>query len=128
MINRSPSGGPYPFYHKGGEISIVHYSGYGRDKNSLEEMMKLEGIHLKATKNSKYIMIETFQTVFTSDVIDIFVMHLKELDIICNKLALVGLNSFSRILLRRKIKKEKIGFGISFFTDIDAAKDWLVSE
>ena len=92
------------------------------------DMMKLEGIYLKATKNRKYIMMETFQTDFTSEVINLFIIHLKEIESVCNKVALVGFNSFSAFLLKRKIKKEGISTGIRFFNDIDVAKDWLVSE
>ncbi|PWW45509.1 MULTISPECIES: hypothetical protein [Paenibacillus] len=125
---KSPGGSLFPYYYKGGEIHCLKYGSKYKKYEELFELMRLEEEFIfKANKKLK-IWIDLYETSTTEVVLQELVNNLNNLNGYVKKISFVGLSSISKWKLKRKIKNLKLEYPISYFSDPEGAKTWLISE
>ncbi|MFB8373677.1 hypothetical protein [Paenibacillus taichungensis] len=125
---KSPGGSLFPYYYKGGEIHCLKYGSKYKKYEELFELMRLEEEFIfKANKKLK-IWIDLYETSITEMVLQELVNNLSNLNGYVKKISFVGLSSISKWKLKRKIKNLKLEYPVSYFSDPEEAKTWLISE
>ncbi|MFE6073367.1 hypothetical protein ACFVQB_02695 [Paenibacillus sp. NPDC057886] len=125
---KSPGGSLFPYYYKGGEIHCLKYGNKYKKYEELFELMRLEEEFIfKANKKLK-IWIDLYETSTTEIVLQELVNNLNNLNGYVKKISFVGLSSISKWKLKRKIKNLKLEYPVSYFSDPEEAKTWLISE
>ncbi|MDR9745213.1 hypothetical protein [Paenibacillus taichungensis] len=125
---KSPGGSLFPYYYKGGEIHCLKYGSKYKKYEELFELMRLEEEFIfKANKKLK-IWIDLYETSITEMVLQELVNNLNNLNGYVKKISFVGLSSISEWKLKRKIKNLKLEYPVSYFSDPEEAKTWLISE
>ncbi|RAW16891.1 hypothetical protein DC345_07250 [Paenibacillus taichungensis] len=125
---KSPGGSIFPYYYKGGEIHCLKYGSKYRKYDELFELMRMEEEFIfKANKKLK-IWIDLYETSITEMVLQELVNNLNNLNGYVKKISFVGLSSTSKWKLKRKIKNLKLEYPVSYFSDPEEAKTWLISE
>jgi hypothetical protein len=125
---KSPGGSLFPYYYKGGEIHCLKYGSKYKKYDELFELMRLEEEFIfKANKKLK-IWIDLYETSITEIVLQELVNNLNNLNGYVKKISFVGLSSTSKWKLKRKIKNLKLEYPVSYFSDPEEAKTWLISE
>ncbi|WP_433923238.1 hypothetical protein [Paenibacillus taichungensis] len=125
---KSPGGSLFPYYYKGGEIHCLKYGSKYKKYEELFELMRLEEEFIfKANKKLK-IWIDLYETSITEMVLQELVNNLNNLNGYVKKISFVGLSSISKWKLKRKIKNLKLEYPVSYFSDPEEAKTWLISE
>lgn len=125
---KSPGGSLFPYYYKGGEIHCLKYGSKYKKYEELFELMRLEEEFIfKANKKLK-IWIDLYETFITEIVLQELVNNLNNLNGYVKKISFVGLSSISKWKLKRRIKNLKLEYPVSYFSDPEEAKTWLISE
>ncbi|WP_408894719.1 hypothetical protein [Paenibacillus taichungensis] len=125
---KSPGGSIFPYYYKGGEIHCLKYGSKYRKYDELFELMRMEEEFIfKANKKLK-IWIDLYETSITEMVLQELVNNINNLNGYVKKISFVGLSSTSKWKLKRKIKNLKLEYPVSYFSDPEEAKTWLISE
>ncbi|MEK4052162.1 hypothetical protein MHB84_00805 [Paenibacillus sp. FSL F4-0087] len=125
---KSPGGSLFPYYYKGGEIHCLKYGSKYKKHDELFELMRLEEEFIfKANKKLK-IWIDLYETSTTEIVLQELVNNLNNLNGYVKKISFVGLSSISKWKLKRKIKNLKLEYPVTYFSDPEEAKTWLISE
>ncbi|MBT2762174.1 hypothetical protein [Paenibacillus sp. ISL-20] len=125
---KSPGGSIFPYYYKGGEIHCLKYGNKYRDEEKLFELMKQEEDFIIKTNKKLKIWVDMYTTPVTSKVLQELINNLKNLDNYIERLSFVGLSRINEWRLKRSIKKAGIALKISYYSDPEDAKTWLVSE
>lgn len=125
---KSPGGSIFPYYYKGGEIHCLKYGNKYKNEEELFELMKQEEEFIFRTNKKLKIWVDMYMTSVTSKVLEELLNNLKKLNNSIDRLAFVGLSGMNQWRLKRCIKKAGIKHRISYFSDPEDAKTWLVSE
>lgn len=125
---KSPGGSLFPYFYKGGEIHCLKYGSKLKDYKRLYEVMRLEEEFIYQNNKKLNIWIDLYETSITGEVVEKLVKNLVNLNDYIKKISFVGLSGVSKWRLKREIKKLSISYPISFFSDPEEAKTWLVSE
>ncbi|WP_238162593.1 hypothetical protein [Cohnella sp. AR92] len=125
---KSPGGSEYPYYYKGGEIHCLKYGSKYKDQEKLFEIMRQEEEFIKLTNKKHRIWIDLYKTTTTNKVRQELVQNLINMNEQIIKISFVGLSGFSKWRLKRMLKRSGISCPISFYSDPEDAKTWLVNE
>ncbi|GIO95992.1 hypothetical protein J14TS5_10780 [Paenibacillus lautus] len=125
---KSPGGSIFPYYYKGGEIHCLKYGNKYTDEETLFELMKQEEDFIIKTNKKLKIWVDMYTTPVTSKVLQELINNLKNLENYIERLSFVGLSAINEWRLKRSIKKAGINLKISYYSDPEKAKTWLVSE
>ncbi|MCL6604606.1 MAG: hypothetical protein K6T94_17215 [Paenibacillus sp.] len=125
---KSPGGSLFPYFYKGGEIHCLKYGSKFKYYESLFEVMRLEEEFIYQNNKRLKIWIDLYETSITGEVLEKLVNNLVNINDYIKKVSFVGLSGVSKWRLKREIKKLDISYPISFFSDPEEAKTWLVSE
>lgn len=125
---KSPGGSLFPYYYKGGEIHCLKYGNKYKNEVALFDLMRREEDFIKQKNKKLKIWVDLYKTSITERVLEELVQHLVRMDDYINKLSIVGLSGLNRWRLKRSMKKAGIKLHISYYSDPEDAKTWLVSE
>ncbi|OME88979.1 MULTISPECIES: hypothetical protein [Paenibacillus] len=125
---KSPGGSIFPYYYKGGEIHSLKYGNKYKDEETLFELMKQEEDFIIKTNKKLKIWVDMYTIPVTSTVLQELINNLKNLDNYIERLSFVGLSAINEWRLKRSIKKAGVTLKISYYSDPEEAKTWLVSE
>ena len=125
---KSPGGSLFPYYYKGGEIHCLKYGSKYKKYEELFELMRLEEEFIFKANKKLRIWIDLYETSTTDIVLQELVNNLNNLNGYVTKISFVGLSSISKWQLKRKIKNLKLEYPVSFFSDPEEAKTWLISD
>ncbi|MDR9856456.1 hypothetical protein RJP21_22900 [Paenibacillus sp. VCA1] len=125
---KSPGGSIFPYYYKGGEIHCLKYGNKYKDEEKLFELMRQEEEFIMNTNKKLKIWVDMYKTSITGNVLQELINNLNNLDGYIERLSFVGLSGMNQWRLKRKIKKAGMNYKISFYSDPEDAKTWLVSE
>jgi len=125
---KSPGGSIFPYFYKGGEIHCLKYGSMYKDQEKLFKLMRLEEEFVRQTNKTLRIWIDLYKTSITEKVLQELSQNLLNLNDHILKISLVGLSSLSRWSLKRKIKPLDIRYPVTFFSDPEDAKTWLINE
>lgn len=125
---KSPGGSEYPYYYKGGEIHCLKYGSKYKDQDKLFNIMRQEEEFIKQTNKKLRIWIDLYKTSTTSIVLQELAQNLININEQIVKISFVGLSGFSKWRLKRLLKRLDINYPISFYSDPEDAKTWLVNE
>ena len=125
---KSPGGSLFPYYYKGGEIHCLKYGSKYKKYEELFELMRLEEEFIFKANKKLRIWIDLYETSTTEIVLQELVNNLNNLNGYVTKISFVGLSSISKWQLKRKIKNLKLEYPVSFFSDPEEAKTWLISD
>ncbi|WP_240479845.1 hypothetical protein [Paenibacillus wynnii] len=125
---KSPGGSLFPYFYKGGEIHCLKYGSKFKDYERLFEVMRLEEEFIYQNNKKLKIWIDLYETSITGEVLENLVNNLVNINDYIKKVSFVGLSGVSKWRLKREIKKLDISYPVSFFSDPEEAKTWLVSE
>lgn len=125
---KSPGGSIYPYYYKGGEIHCLKYGNTYKNEEKLFELMKQEEKFIFDTKKKLKIWVDMYKTAVTSRVLQELSNNIFNLKDHIDKLSFVGLSGFNRWRLRRSVKRLGMKLRISFYSDPEDAKTWLIDE
>lgn len=116
----------------GGELHPLKYGSYFCDKEKLFSVIKAEeDFILKSPgQNNRRIWIDLYETKLDNEVMDALAVHIKTIRPKIFKLCFVGCSIFDQVRLKYKMAEKRIDFvkQISFFSDPEKAKQWLISE
>jgi len=125
---KSPGGSIYPYYYKGGEIHCLKYGNTYKNEEKLFDLMKQEEKFIFDTKKRLKIWVDMYKTTVTSRVLQELTNNIYNLKDHIDKLSFVGLSGFNRWRLRRRVTKLGMKLRISFYSDPEDAKTWLINE
>lgn len=125
---KSPGGSIFPYYYKGGEIHCLKYGNHYSDEAKLFELMKLEEAFIMETNKKLKIWIDMYKTSITDRVLHEIINNLTNINDYIVKLSFVGLSRWDEWRIKRRIRKAGFKHLISFYSDPEEAKTWLVSE
>jgi len=125
---KSPGGSIYPYYYKGGEIHCLKYGNTYKNEEKLFELMKQEEKFIFDTKKRLKIWVDMYKTAVTRRVLQELTNNIYNLKDHIDKLSFVGLSGFNRWRLRRRVKRLGMKLRISFYSDPEDAKTWLIDE
>ena len=125
---KSPGGSLFPYYYKGGEIHCLKYGSKYKKYEELFELMRLEEEFIFKANKKLRIWIDLYETSTVEIVLQELVNNLNNLNGYVTKISFVGLSSISKWQLKRKIKNLKLEYPVSFFSDPEEAKTWLISD
>ena len=125
---KSPGGSLFPYYYKDGEIHCLKYGNKYKDYVKLYELMELEEEFIKQTNQKLRIWIDLYKTNITEELLEKLVNNLLNINDNIKKLSFVGLSRINQWRLKRKLLKTNIEFPISFYSDPEEAKTWLINE
>lgn len=132
LVTYSPSGANCPYYFKGGILRPLKYGSFFDDMDALKDMiMKEEDFILhKQPSDKRCILLDLYETNITAEMVKYLVEHIIRISYKIWKLAIVGCNrKVQKLILKQlKVKKSHLYSQILFHTDMETAKDWLVSE
>ncbi|MBV6712534.1 hypothetical protein [Paenibacillus chitinolyticus] len=127
---KSPGGSLFPYYYKGGEIHCLKYGSFFQDEAGLFKLM-LEEEHFSGQRSQELrIWVDFYETRLSDDVIAAFVDHIGRLNAHIYKLTLVGCSFGSKLKLKKRLNRldPPLKRPVSFFSDPEVAKTWLVRE
>ncbi|GIP44613.1 hypothetical protein J45TS6_30720 [Paenibacillus sp. J45TS6] len=125
---KSPGGSLFPYYYKGGEIHCLKYGSKYKKYEELFELMRLEEEFIFKANKKLRIWIDLYETSTTDIVLQELVNNLNNLNGYVTKISFVGLSSIGKWKLKRKIKNLKLAYPVSYFSDPEEAKTWLISD
>ncbi|UYO04666.1 MULTISPECIES: hypothetical protein [Paenibacillus] len=126
---KSPGGSTYPYYYKGGEIHCLKYGNKYKNHDQLFALMRQEEAFIFQHSNKKLkIWVDFYKTSVTKSVIQELIHNMDHLNPRIQKLSFVGLSGFNQWRVRRGLKKLKADYKVSFFSDPEEAKTWLIRE
>ena len=125
---KSPGGSEFPYYYKGGEIHCLKYGSMYKDHEKLLALMRLEEDFISQFNQKLRIWIDLYKTSTPPNVLQELMRNLENLQDRVIKISFVGLNGISRWRLKRMIRQKKIRYPISFYSDPEDAKTWLIHE
>jgi len=125
---KSPGGSEFPYYYKGGEIHCLKYGSMYKNEAKLFELMRKEEEFIFGTNRKLRIWIDLYKTTISRNVLQELINNFENLSDHIEKMAYVGLSGLNRWRLKRRIRKAGIQQKISFYSDPEDAKTWLVSE
>ncbi|MEK4356455.1 hypothetical protein NYE48_05255 [Paenibacillus sp. FSL M7-1455] len=125
---KSPGGSIYPYYYKGGAIHCLKYGSKYNNEEQLFDLMKKEEEFIFKTNNRLKIWVDMYHTAVTSRVRQELINHMYNLKDHIDKISFVGLSSLNAWRLRRGMKKLGMNPRLSFFSDPEDAKTWLIHE
>ncbi|MDN4070289.1 hypothetical protein NYE70_01925 [Paenibacillus sp. FSL R5-0407] len=125
---KSPGGSIFPYYYKGGEIHCLKYGSKYKDEGTLFELMRQEEEFIFKTNKKLKIWIDMYKTSVTSAVLNELINNLTNLDPYIEKLAFVGFSRINQWRFKRYVNKAGIKKPVSYFSDPEDAKTWLVYE
>lgn len=132
LVTYSPSGANCPYYFKGGILRPLKYGSFFDDMDALKDMiMKEEDFILhRQPSDKRSILLDLYETNITELMVKELVDHIIRISFKIWKLAIVGCNrKVKKLILKElKIAKSPLYSQILFHTDMETAKDWLVSE
>ncbi|OZB96207.1 hypothetical protein [Paenibacillus sp. XY044] len=126
---KSPGGSTYPYYYKGGEIHCLKYGSKYKNHDQLFALMRQEEAFIFQHSNKKLkIWVDFYKTSVTKSVIQELIHNMDRLNARIQKLSFVGLSGVNRWRVRRGLKKLKPDYMVSYFSDPEEAKTWLIRE
>lgn len=125
---KSPGGSIYPYYYKGGEIHCLKYGSKYKNEEMLFELMKQEEEFIFKTNSKLKIWVDLYKTSVTSRVLQELVNNINNLKGHIDKISYVGLSRINVWRLKRRVKELGIKQKISFYSDPEDAKTWLINE
>lgn len=125
---KSPGGSIYPYYYKGGEIHCLKYGSKYKDEEKLFDLMKQEEEFIFQINKKLKIWVDMYKTVVTIRVLQELTNNIDHLKDHIDKLSFVGLSGFNEWRLKTKLKKLGMQQRISFYSDPEDAKTWLINE
>lgn len=125
---KSPGGSIFPYYYKGGEIHCLKYGSKYKNEEMLFELMRKEEEYIFKTNKKLKIWIDMYKTSVTSAVLNELINNLTNLDPYIEKLAFVGFSRINQWRFKRCVNKAGIKKPVSYFSDPEDAKTWLVYE
>jgi len=90
--------------------------------------MKQEEKFILNTKKRLKIWVDMYKTTVTRRVLQELTNNIYNLKDHIDKLSFVGLSGFNRWRLRRRVKRLGMKLRISFYSDPEDAKTWLINE
>jgi predicted HTH transcriptional regulator len=125
---KSPGGSIYPYYYKGGEIHCLKYGSKYKNEEKLFELMKEEEVFIFNTNKKLKIWVDMYKTTITNRVLQELTNNVYNLKDHIDKLSFVGLSGINTWRLRIRIKNLGMDKRISFYSDPEDAKTWLINE
>lgn len=125
---KSPGGSEFPYYYKGGEIHCLKYGSMYNDHEKLINLMRLEEDFIGQFNQKFRIWIDLYKTSTPTNVLQELMRNLENMQDRVIKISFVGLNGISRWRLKRMFRQRKIRYPISFYSDPEDAKTWLIHE
>jgi hypothetical protein len=92
------------------------------------QLMKLEEEFIQQTNRKLRIWIDLYKTNITDDLLEKLVNNLLNIDKHIKKLSIVGLSRINQWRIKRKLMKVNIKIPITFYSDPEEAKTWLINE
>lgn len=118
----------FPYYYKGGEIHCLKYGSTYKDHAKLYDLMKCEEEFIQQTNKKLRIWIDLYKTNITDELLEKLVVNLLNINEHIKKLSIVGLSRINQFRIKRKLSQRNIQFPVTFYSDPEEAKTWLVSE
>lgn len=132
MLTKSPSGSLSPYYYRGGELHPLKYGGYHADKAKLFAIMQAEEEYIlqSSGQRNRRIWIDLYETRLDGEAVGALVEHICHISGKINKLCVVGCPWLSRRKIQRRLNQSpaRLGNRFRFFSDPEAAKQWLVKD
>lgn len=125
---KSPGGSEYPYYYKGGEIHCLKYGSKYKDYEKLYNVMRMEEEFINQTNKRLRIWIDLYETSTPKSVLQELIQNLDNIKERIIRVSFVGLNGISKWRLKRMLRKFKVSYSISFYSDPEDAKTWLINE
>ncbi|RUS47937.1 hypothetical protein [Cohnella sp. AR92] len=115
-------------HHNGGEIWVSCIDNLGSDIHLIREKIS-NNEDLMRTKNKQFrVLYHIDGTAVTYEIAGYMTESLSRSSQNIFKIAIVGANRTAKNNIRKRLTKEVSSLGINYFSSIDQAKDWLVSE
>jgi hypothetical protein len=113
--------------HEGARIFFVDLSSFGRHPDAFrEELMEVEAVAYQQPEDSLLVLTDIRDTVLSSEVMDFAKESAARMTKYIRKEAIIGASGIRQVLLDAVSRFS--GRQFATFDDIEAAKDWLVSD
>jgi hypothetical protein len=113
--------------HKGERIFFVDLSDFGRRPDVFrEELMEAEAVAYQEPDGSLLVLTDVRDTVVSSEVMDFAKESSARMTKYIRKEAIIGVSGIRQVLLDAVSRFSGRHFAV--FDDVEAAKDWLVSD
>lgn len=113
--------------HKGERIFFVDLSSFGRHPDAFrEELTEVEAIAYQQLEGSLLVLTDVRDTVVSSEVMDFAKESSARMRKYIRKEAIIGVSGIRHVLLDAVSRFS--GRRFATFDDVEAAKDWLVSD
>lgn len=129
-LMKSPGGSIFPYFYKNGELHCLKYGSFYADEVSLFRLMEAEEAFLLKQPKRLPVWVDLYKTALTPQVLHALLANLEAVQNRIVRLALVGMSRGDKRKWERLLREREcvFSFPLSYYSDPEAAKTWLVGE
>ncbi|KOR90311.1 hypothetical protein [Paenibacillus solani] len=120
----------FSLYHNGGEVWISCIDNLGKDMQLIKEKVKNNEDSMRSTNKQHRVLYHLDGTDVIYEIAEYIIESLMRTKHNISKIAIVGATRSGKNNINKSLSNEtaRRSLGIKYFSSMDQAKDWLVSE